>query len=133
MASQEFDEIWQLVQSMNDTWAKGRPGDLASFFREDIVMVHPDFTQRTQGRDACVTSYEDFCEQANILDLKLNNPLIDVFDNTAIATYSYEITYEMGGERFNDTGRDVFVFVRENGRWQAAWRTMIMSQSESVN
>jgi len=96
-------------------------------------MVHPDFTQRTQGRDACVTSYEDFCEQANILDLKLNNPLIDVFDNTAIATYSYEITYEMGGERFNDTGRDVFVFVRENGRWQAAWRTMIMSQSESVN
>ena len=133
MASHEFDEIWQLVQNMNNTWAQSRAGDLASFFREDIVMVHPDFTQRTEGRDACVASYEEFCKQAVILDLKLDNPGIDVFDNTAIATYSYEISYEMGGERFNDTGRDLFIFVREHGSWQAVWRTMIISQSESVN
>jgi hypothetical protein len=39
----------------------------------------------------------------------------------------------MGGERFNDTGRDLFVFVKEDGRWQAVWRTMIVSQPGSVN
>ena len=49
----DTDEIWQMVQRMNDAWAKpGGPEDLASFFREDIVMVRPDFTQRTEGRDA---------------------------------------------------------------------------------
>jgi uncharacterized protein (TIGR02246 family) len=127
------EEIWQLVQRMNDSWAKNGADDLASFFREDIVMVHPDFTNRTEGRDACVASYRDFCKQATILDLKISNPGIDVFVNTAIATYSYEIQYEMGGERFNDTGRDIFVFVRENDRWQAVWRTMIISQTESIN
>lgn len=126
-------EIWQLVQRMNDAWAKDGPDELASFFHDDIVMVHPDFTQRTEGRAACVASYEDFRKQAAILDFKISNPGIDVFGNTAIATYSYEIAYEMGGERFNDTGRDVFIFVRENGRWLAVWRTMIISQPESVN
>jgi uncharacterized protein (TIGR02246 family) len=131
--TRDTEEIWLLVQQMNDAWAKGNPGGLASFFREDIVMVNPDFTNRTEGRDACIASYEDFCKQAAILDLKISNPGIDVFGNTAIATYSYEIQYEMGGERFNDTGRDIFVFVRENDRWQAVWRTMMISQPESIN
>ena len=131
----DTEEIWELVQRMNDAWAKpGGPEDLASFFREDIVMVHPDFTQRTEGRDACVSSYEDFCKQAAIRDFKISNPGINVFGNTAIATYSYEITYEMGGELFNDTGRDIFVFVREkNDRWLAVWRTMIIPEAKSVN
>ena len=131
--TRDADEIWQLVQRMNDAWAKDSPEDLASFFREDIVMVHPDFTQRTEGRDACVASYEDFCRQAEIRDFRISNPGIDVFADTAIATYSYEITYEMGGEVFNDTGRDIFIFVREDDRWQAVWRTMIIPEAKSVN
>ena len=132
--AQDVDEIWRLVQRMNDAWAKpGSTEDLASFFREDIVMVNPDFTQRTEGRDGCAASYEEFRKQAAILDFKIGNPGIDVFANTAIATYSYEIAYEMGGERFNDTGRDIFVFVRESDRWLAVWRTMIIPQAASVN
>jgi uncharacterized protein (TIGR02246 family) len=132
--TRDAEEIWQIVQRMNDAWAKpGATEELASFFREDIVMAHPDFTQRTEGRDACVASYEDFRRQAAILDFKISNPGIDVFGNTAIATYSYEIAYEMGGERFNDTGRDIFVFVRENDRWLAVWRTMIIPQAATVN
>lgn len=132
--TREAEEVWELVQRMNDAWAKpGATEDLASFFREDIVMVNPDFANRTEGRDACVASYEAFCTQAAILDFKISNPGIDVFADTAIATYSYEIAYEMGGERFNDTGRDIFVFVRENGQWLAVWRTMIIPQAASVN
>jgi uncharacterized protein (TIGR02246 family) len=132
--TRDNEEILRVIQRMNDAWAKPSGAEeLASFFREDIVMVHPDFIQRTEGRDACVASYEDFCKQAAILDFKISDPGIDVFNNTAIATYSYEIEYEMGGERFKDTGRDIFVFVRENDRWQAVWRTMIIPQPESVN
>ena len=132
-ATTDAEEIWQLVQQMNDAWAKDSPDELASFFREDIVMVNPDFSQRTEGRAACVASYEDFRSQAAISDFKISNPGIDVFGNTAIATYTYEISYEMGGERFSDTGRDIFVFVREHDRWLAVWRTMLVSLSESIN
>ena len=129
----EHQEIGELIRRMNDTWVKGHPEELASFFHEDIVMVHPDFSQQTEGREACVASYADFCAQAAIQDLKLGELTINVFGDAAVATYSYEIAYEMGGERFNDEGRDIFVFTRAGGKWQAVWRTMIVSQAESVN
>lgn len=130
---EETEEIWRLVQRMNDAWAKDGPEELASFFHENMVMVTPDFNQRTEGRAACVASYDGFRKQAVILDLKISNPGIDVFSDTAIATYSYEIAYQMGGETFNDTGRDIYIFVRENGKWLAVWRTMIIAQPEIVN
>ena len=126
-------EIQQVIQLLNDTWSKGNPRDLGNFFREDIVMINPDFSQRTEGREACVASYEGFCKQAAILDLKIGEPVINVFNDTAIASYSWEIAYEMGGEQFNDTGRDIFLFVREDGKWMAVWRTMIVPQYESIN
>jgi uncharacterized protein (TIGR02246 family) len=134
MASEESEhQIIELVHRMNDAWVSGNPETLASFFREDIVMVHPDFVQRTAGREACVASYADFCTQAAIQGFKIGELTVDAFDDTAVATYSYEIAYEMGGERFNDKGRDIFVFERSTGVWQAAWRTMIVSQDASVN
>ena len=136
MSSQESStktEIRELIKQMNDVWATGRPGRLSQFFHEGIVMVPPDFTNRLEGREACVASYADFCSQAAIRGVKIGEPGIEVFGDTAVATYSYEIDYEMGGERFNDKGRDIFVFIREDGKWLAVWRTMIVSQPESVN
>ena len=132
-ASTPRQEILELIEQLNDAWVKGSPEQLSSFFREDIVMVHPDFIHRTEGREACIASYVDFCSQAKVNDFKLGETSIDVIDDTAIATYSYEISYEMGGEQFTDTGRDLFVFIREDGRWQAVWRTMIIPQEQRVN
>ena len=135
MASSEEpqQDIREVIHQMNDAWAKGKPEELAQFFHEDIVMVHPDFTNRSAGREACVASYAEFCNAATIHDVKLGELGIDVVGDTAVVIYSYEVDYEMGGERFNDKGRDVFVFTRFGGKWQAIWRTMIISQPESVN
>ena len=132
-ASTHRQEIRELIEQLNDAWVKGSPEHLSLFFREDITMVHPDFVNRTEGREACIASYEDFCTQAKVNEFKLGEKSIDVFGDTAIATYSYEISYEMGGEQFTDTGRDLFVFIRENDRWQAVWRTMIIPQEQKVN
>lgn len=125
--------IREVVHQLNDAWATGHPEKLAGFFHENIVMVHPDFTGRSEGRDACIASYAEFCSAAIIHGVKIGEPGIEVFGNTAVSTYAYEVDYEMGGERFNDSGRDLFVFVLEDDRWQAVWRTMIISQPDSVN
>ena len=132
-ASTHRQEIREMVEQLNDAWVKGSPEQLSAFFREDIAMVAPDFIHRTEGREACIASYVDFCSQAKVNDFKLGETSIDVFGDTAVATYSYEISYEMGGERFTDSGRDLFVFIRENDRWQAVWRTMIIPQEQKVN
>ncbi|MEK6410581.1 MAG: nuclear transport factor 2 family protein [Acidobacteriota bacterium] len=136
MSSQDSSaeaEIRELIKGMNNAWAMGHPEDIGSFFREDIVMVLPGFQQRTGGREACVASYVDFCNQAAIAGLTLGEISVDVFGDTAVASYGYEISYELGGERFNDKGRDIIVFVRGSDGWQAVWRTMIVTQPESVN
>jgi uncharacterized protein (TIGR02246 family) len=127
------DEIRELVERMNDAWVTGHPEQLGSFFREDIVIVSPGFSDRMEGRDAAVRSYAEFCSQAVVNEFTIGETGIDVFGDTAVATYGYQISYEMGGERFTDSGSDLFVFVRENNQWQAAWRTMIIAQSEKVN
>ena len=134
MASEESRrQILEIIHQLNDAWATGHPEKLAGFFHEDIVMVHPDFTGRIEGRDACMASYAEFCSEATIHGVKIGEPGIEVFGDTAVSTYSYEVDYEMGGERFNDSGRDLFVFVLEDDRWQAVWRTMIISQAAKVN
>jgi len=134
MPSEESrEQILTIIRQLNDAWATGHPEDIAEFFHEDIVMVHPDFTGRSQGRDACVAGYVEFCSQATIHGVKIDEPGIEVFGDTAVTTYAYEVDYEMGGERFKDTGRDLFIFVREDGKWQAVWRTMIISQPDTVN
>ena len=33
--------------------------------------------------------------------------------------------YERSGERYRATGRDLWVFARQDGAWLAAWRTML--------
>ena len=43
------------------------------------------------------------------------------------ASYTFTISYEMNGGSFNESGRDLFVFARENGLWRAVWSTLLPS------
>ncbi len=118
-------EILQLLKEINETWVKGDPKRLADFFHENMVIVHPDFTTRGEGREVCVQSYLEFCNNAKVLDFKEMNHAVDRYGDTVVATYRFEITYEMNGETYDETGWDLFVLVRREGRWLVAWRTLI--------
>jgi hypothetical protein len=118
-------EVWQVIKDLNDTWVRGNPADLDNFFHKDMVIVHSDFKERGEGKEICIQSYKDFTSQAVIQDFKEFNPNIDVHGNTAIATYTFDITYEMSQQTFHDTGRDLFVLVQEENKWQAVWRTIL--------
>ncbi len=131
LQTKDQQEVWKVVQEVNEAWVKGHPENLENFFREDMVIVPPDFQQRAVGRESCVASYKDFCRQATVQDFMEKDPGIDVFGNTAVVTYSFEIRYEMKGGTFHEAGRDVFVLLREGGNWRAVWRTMIPLPQES--
>jgi uncharacterized protein (TIGR02246 family) len=118
------DHIRDLVTQINAAWTAGRPDDLASYLREDVVFVQPGFQVRTVGRDACVASYKEFLAQASVHTYEESDVTVDVYSNTAVLTYRFAITYSMEETRYADTGYDIFVFVREDGAWRAAWRTL---------
>ena len=123
------EEIRQLLLSLNEAWVQGRPEDLGRHFDEDMVIVHPG--GRAEGRETCVNSYRDFVAQATVHEYKESEFEIDCWGNTAVASYRFDIAYEMNGGHYRESGRDVFVFIRRDERWLAVWRTMIPQLTEA--
>ena len=132
-AQGDLEEIRVLLNQINDAWLKGRPEDLPAVldrcFHDDIVIKGPGFQAMGRGKDACVKSYADFMRQAGVRSCKLSEPEIDRFGDTAIATYSWEMTYEVAGQESHESGHDLFVLTRFQGRWQAIWRALLPGQA----
>ncbi|HLH09801.1 MAG TPA: nuclear transport factor 2 family protein [Terriglobales bacterium] len=138
MASPGFYEdrqaIRKLIDTINHAWLNG-PLDqmevtLGACFHENMIIKGPGLRELCRGRTACARSYKEFVEQSNILDCKLSHAEIDVAGNTAAATYSWNMSYEMHGKRRRESGEDFFVFTRDDGRWWAHWRVILVTREE---
>jgi hypothetical protein len=118
-------EVWETIRAINDAWLRGRPGDATQYLAEDMVIVQPGFEGRTEGRAACLESFVSFSNNATVHDYKEGTPSVDIFGDTAVVSYVFDIAYEMGGTVRRESGRDLYICVRQSGRWLAAWRTLI--------
>jgi ketosteroid isomerase-like protein len=122
----ERDAVTDTLQRINDAWLNGRAIDMLPLVHPEVVVVLPGFSGRVIGRDAFVASYGDFAAQARVFNYDENEHVVDVFGDTAIVSYRYEIEYEIAERWQRDTGRDFFVFNRQpDGCWQVVWRTVI--------
>lgn len=133
----DSDEIRQLLQRINETWLwcypHQFPAILGECFHEGMVIKGPEFQTMSVGRDACIQSYQDFVGQAAVSACTLSTPEVDVWGDTAVATYSWKVTYERNGEKYRESGHDVFAFVRSEGRWLAVWRAVLPGESVTVD
>lgn len=120
-------EVQDIINRINEAWLGGHTGDLNEFFHNDMVIRGPDLTEHGRGKEACVKSYEDFVQKARVLNLTTSKPQVDLWDDSAVATYSWEISYEMQGRACQESGRDIFVLTRAGGRWQVIWRAVLLS------
>jgi len=125
--SSDRADVQLLVNKINEAWLKGRPQDLQEYFHPEIVIKGPGFEEMARGREACVRSYEDFTRQAKVREFKVSAVAVDLCSNTAVATCPWEITYEMKGQVYHESGQDLFVFTRNEGRWQVIWRAVLTS------
>jgi hypothetical protein len=114
-----------VVTAINDAWLTGRPHDIAALVHRDMVIAGPDLRPVAVGRDACVRSYQDFAARADAVELTETGRCESVVGETAVVSYRYRISYDDGGRRHTDTGRDVFVLGRTTTGWQATWRGVL--------
>ncbi len=112
-------EVWQTLRALNDAWTKGNPEELKNFFHKDMVAITATDRHRLEGREACFKSWNDFSRAAHIRHWEEQEPKIMVFGNTAVVTYYFDMSFDMGGQTVNLGGRDMFVFVKEDGKWWA--------------
>jgi ketosteroid isomerase-like protein len=118
-------QIRDLIDGINRTWLQGDPADLVDFFHPDVVIQPPGDTPRVYGIGPCIESYAAFVRDAHVRQFTPGDAEIDVFGDTAVATYRYEVVYELGGSKFDETAGELLVFLRQDSGWLVAWRTML--------
>jgi hypothetical protein len=122
-------EIRSVLKTINGAWLSGNPDavqlTLTSCFHPEMVMKGGDLRTVAAGRDACVQSYIDFIQRAKVSDFQQDEPDIHMFGDAAIASYTWRIAYALEGKEYDESGSDMFVFVRQKGKWLAVWRAMI--------
>jgi len=123
------EEIRLLVKKINDTWLNCPPPKIPAIlgqcFDDDVVMKGAAFKDMGRGKTACIKSYQDFVQQADIRECTISEPEIEIFHDTATATYTWDMVYSMNRKTYHESGHDLFVFARKQGRWLAVWRAVL--------
>ena len=131
MISEEKKKIRSLLEAINRAWIEGQPEKLHDYFHEDMVIAQPGGAVYGRGKDMCVDSYKGFLSQADIIHFKESEPIIDMWGTTAVAAYTYELTYSLGDKEQKDSGVDLFIFSQTGERWLAVWRALLPSPQET--
>jgi hypothetical protein len=116
-------DIRQLLSKLTEAWLKGHFEELAECFHEAAVIRGPALQELARGKEACVRSYEDFNREATVEEFQEPAPEIDIWGNTAAAVAPWTISYAMKGESFRESGKDLYLLVREGGQWLIVCRT----------
>jgi hypothetical protein len=99
-----------------------------------VVLLPPDLGAPIIGRDAVVASYGDFLQAATLDIFEVTDIAIFEFDTddqtgTAMAHLKFEIVYELGGDRFVETGMEIYTVLKEGGNLAIAWRSQTVLDS----
>ncbi|MGO9831244.1 MAG: YybH family protein [Myxococcaceae bacterium] len=119
--------IQAVLAALTKAWRTGRTKDIAALLHPSVVFVRPGFAGRAEGRAACVATYDEFLSSALVLRYEETEPSVDLFGDTAVASFRWEMAWETGGQRSEESGHDLYVLVRSEGRWLIAWRTLLAS------
>lgn len=112
-------EVWARLRALNDAWTQSNPEKLTDYFHPEMIAITPVDRLRREGAAACIAGWQGFADSTRIHSWREIDPMIRVFDNSAVVSYYYEIRFEIGGQIVEQGGRDLFFFVHEDGCWWA--------------
>ncbi len=124
MTTHTFDdpirqELWSTLRALNDAWTKGDPNELVRFFHPNMIAITATDRHRREGAAACIQGWQAFAAATQIHHWREIDPLIQLYGDAAVVAYDFDISFTTQGQAVQMGGRDMFFFVRENGRWWA--------------
>ena len=114
-------QVWNTIQEMNRCWTSDDDNDLNrlnEYFHKNMVAITPTDKHRIQGKAACVAGWQNFARKAKIHYWKEVSPDVQVYGNTAVATYYFDMSFNIDSQTVNMWGRDMMTLIMENGKWQ---------------
>jgi ketosteroid isomerase-like protein len=116
-AAEDKKEVWTFVRALNDAWTKEKGERLTEYFHPRMVAITPVDKYRLKGSARCIAGWQGFSQGSTIHSWREDEPDIELFGDTAVVTYYYEMDVTIGTSRMNLTGRDLLVLQKEHGRW----------------
>lgn len=115
----------ETMSRVNQLWLSGQVDALSPMVHPDVTMVFPNFAGRVQGRAEFLSGFREFCSTASIEQFREFDQQCHTAEGTAVVTFRYEMVYARAGERYQASGRDLWVFANVEGKWIAVWRAML--------
>lgn len=116
------NEIIKIIERINNAWLKKETDKLNYFFHKDIVIASQNFDIQARGIEKCIKSYKDFVNNVEVHEFNPDKPEITISENTAVALYSFDISYTINSERINETGKEFLVLTYNSVDWKLVWR-----------
>lgn len=113
-------EVWQVVSDMNRLWAgDGSTEELKNYFHHDMDAITSTDHDRIEGRDACLAAWKAFVDTTQVHYFREIDPKVRIYGDgtSAVVTYYFDMSFDMSGQTIKSSGRDMFVLVKENGKW----------------
>lgn len=120
--NEQTTQIENMINRLNDDWLNDRFENLSRYFHKQVVMIQTGTHKKVTGREEMIDSYRKFMEESEVLDFRIKNLRIDVFENTAIAIYTFSIKYRVETTKYDEVGLETLVLNLHNGHWQIVWR-----------
>ena len=118
------------IHDLNQAWLLGKWDELKTILHEDVVFETPGMLGRIRGREACLESFKTYREHAVTHSFEESHVQVHETAATAVVHFQFRIDYETKSGRFQETGRDLWVFTKENQQWQAIWRAQLKLEHE---
>jgi ketosteroid isomerase-like protein len=111
-----------------EAWQKKDKAFFADYLADDNTSFGPRNPYReTEPKINFLPKFEQYAEMFKILDFQMYQPLVQVYGDVAILTYTEDITGTYSGQPMNYTGKVTAVYVKQGGTWR------VVHGHESVN
>lgn len=122
-------EVEGIIKQLNHCWINKKFEDMEPLFHREVVMHQTGDEDDIVGREQMIESYWEFMESAEVTDFKIADESIHVFDETAVAYYTFHIQYTVETTKYDESGAEILVLQKHDGRWKIVWRTQLFSPS----
>jgi ketosteroid isomerase-like protein len=113
------------VRALTRAWRTKQLDLLPALFHERAVIVDVTHGRLAVGKEACVESYRAFVRMADVEAYDEGEPVIDLFESTAVVVYPFQMRYRSGGQSYTESGSDCLVWERGPQGWQVVWRQLV--------
>lgn len=89
-----------------------------SFFDKNIVCFSSTQHERITGRAGLRRTFEYYLKEAEQVQYRISQPVVQVYGDTAIASFYWTVKLINGSKRRRIDGRGSHILVKRNGRWK---------------